>query len=83
MTRSARRWCSGRPSTVVGVMPKGFNFPDTKVGLLGAGALTAEMRASRTEFYLLTVGRLAHGVTRGGRAASSTDHDASPQPSFP
>ena len=55
----------GVPFTVVGVMPKGFNFPDTKVDFWVPAQLTAEARASRTEFYLSIVGRLAQGVTPG------------------
>lgn len=59
----------GVPATIVGVMPEGFNFPDTQVDFWVPAQLTAAMRASRTEFFLLTVGRLADGVTPGAARA--------------
>jgi putative ABC transport system permease protein len=59
----------GLPSTVVGVMPKGFNFPDTRVDFWAPAQMTAEARASRTEFYLLILGRLARDVTPGAARA--------------
>jgi putative ABC transport system permease protein len=59
----------GVPCTVVGVMPQGFNFPDTKVDFWVPSQLTAEARTSRTEFYLLIVGRLGQAVTPGAARA--------------
>ena len=56
---------AGVAHTVVGVMPQGFNFPDTQVDFWAPAQLTAWARALRTEFYLLIVGRLARGVTPG------------------
>jgi putative ABC transport system permease protein len=64
---------SGFPCTVIGVMPKGFNFPDTQVDFWGPSQLTGAARTSRTEFYLLTLGRLAPGVTA---AAARAELDA-------
>jgi putative ABC transport system permease protein len=59
----------GAPYTVVGVMPRGFNFPDTQVDFWIPAQLSGAHRASRTEFYLLFVGRLADGVTPGAARA--------------
>jgi putative ABC transport system permease protein len=60
---------AGIPCTVIGVMPKGFNFPDTQVDFWTPAQLGAAERTSRTEFYLLTIGRLANGVTPGAARA--------------
>jgi putative ABC transport system permease protein len=60
---------SGVPCTVVGVMPKGFNFPDAQIDFWMPAQLSASERASRTEFYLLMLGRLAPGVTPGAARA--------------
>jgi len=53
----------GQPQTIVGVMPRGFTFPDTEVDFWGPAQLPANIRASRTEYFLLIVGRLQPGVT--------------------
>jgi putative ABC transport system permease protein len=58
----------GRNRTVIGIMPKDFNFP------LGAGvwaplALTPEQRRSRATHELFVMGRLKPGVDRGQAAA--------------
>jgi putative ABC transport system permease protein len=58
----------GRGRTVIGVMPKDFNFP------LGAGlwtplAMTAEQRRSRALHELFVLGRLSPGIDRGQAAA--------------
>jgi putative ABC transport system permease protein len=59
----------GSPYAVVGVMPRGFNFPDTKVDFWAPSQLSAEARASRTEFYLSIVGRLTTDATPGAARA--------------
>jgi len=53
----------GAAHTIVGVMPKGFNFPDSNIDIWGPGQLSAKERASRTEFYLTLIGRLADGAS--------------------
>jgi putative ABC transport system permease protein len=53
----------GTPATVLGVMPKGFSFPDTTVDFWAPELLTPQQRASRTEYYLTILGRLAPGAT--------------------
>ena len=60
---------AGAPHTVIGVMPKGFTFPDTQVDFWAPSQLTGPARTSRTEFYLLFLGRLAPGVTPGAARA--------------
>ena len=59
----------GMSATVIGVMPKGFSFPDTNVDFWAAERLTATQRASRTEYYMTILGRLAPGVTPGAARA--------------
>ena len=53
----------GEHYSIVGVMPRGFTFPDTQMDLWLPAQFTAEMRASRTEFFLLIVARLVPGAT--------------------
>jgi putative ABC transport system permease protein len=59
----------GMPVTVIGVMPHGFSFPDTDVDFWAPEQLNAQQRASRTEFYLTILGRLAPGATAGAARA--------------
>jgi putative ABC transport system permease protein len=59
----------GVPTTVIGIMPRGFNFPDTQVDFWAPAQLRAEARASRTEYYLQIIGRLTPGVTPGAARA--------------
>ena len=59
----------GTPVTILGVMPKGFSFPDTNVDFWAPELLTPQQRASRTEYYLTILGRLAPGATPGGARA--------------
>jgi putative ABC transport system permease protein len=53
----------GEPLTVIGVMPRGFSFPDTQIDLWVPAYFNAQMRASRTEYFLTIVARLAPGAT--------------------
>jgi predicted permease len=64
---------AGTPCTIIGVMPKGFNFPDTQVDFWAPAQLSDADRASRTEYYLQIVGRLASGATP---AAARAELDA-------
>jgi putative ABC transport system permease protein len=64
---------SGQPHTIVGVMPRGFTFPDTDVDFWGPAQLRAELRTSRTEYFLQMIGRLKPGTTS---AAASGELDA-------
>ena len=59
----------GTPVSVIGVMPKDFTFPDTNVDFWAPEVLTDRQRASRTEFYLTILGRLAPGATPGAARA--------------
>jgi putative ABC transport system permease protein len=59
----------GTAVTVIGVMPKGFSFPDTNVEFWAPEVLNDAQRASRTEFYLTILGRLAPGATPGAARA--------------
>ena len=56
---------NGAAATVVGVMPPGFRFPDTKSGLWVASPLDASNADDYNAAYLLLVGRLAPDVTPG------------------
>lgn len=51
----------GRPFTVIGVMPAGFQFPTPDVEFWIPAQFPAQLRASRTQFMLTGVGRLADG----------------------
>jgi putative ABC transport system permease protein len=54
---------NGAAATVVGVMPPGFRFPDTRSGLWVSSPLDASKADDFNAAYLLLVGRLAPGVT--------------------
>jgi putative ABC transport system permease protein len=54
---------SGEKYTVVGVMPAGFQFLDSKVGIWVPIAFTAEQLTHRNRHYLSVVARLKPGVT--------------------
>ena len=51
----------GRPHTVVGVMPSGFHFPSPQTEFWMPAQFPGELRASRSEFMLAGIGRLAGG----------------------
>jgi predicted permease len=54
---------NGEKYTVVGVMPAGFQFLQSYIGLWVPAALTAEQLADRDNHYLTVVGRIKRGVT--------------------
>ena len=54
---------NGEKHTVVGVMPPGFQFLDSKVGLWVPIAFTSETLAARNRHYLRLVARMKPGVT--------------------
>jgi len=60
---------AGVPHTIIGIMPRGFTFPDTQLDFWAPAQANAAQRASRTEFFMLIVGRLADGVTAGAARA--------------
>jgi putative ABC transport system permease protein len=74
---------AGVPATVIGVMPVGFTFPDTEIDFWIPAQLSAALRASRTEFYLTILGRLADGVTPGAARAELDTIMARLRASFP
>jgi putative ABC transport system permease protein len=53
----------GVPMIVIGVMPRGFIFPESQMDVWMPAQFSAQMRASRTEYFLTIVGRLAPGAT--------------------
>jgi putative ABC transport system permease protein len=63
----------GDTYTVIGVMPRGFTFPDTKMDFWVPAHLRADLRASRVEYFLTIVGRLREGATP---AAARAELDA-------
>jgi putative ABC transport system permease protein len=54
---------NGRPVTVVGVMPQGFEFPRAAAELWSPLALEDELKANRRSHFLYTRARLKPGVT--------------------
>ena len=59
----------GEQHTVVGVMPAGFQFLQSYIGLWVPAALSQEELARRDLHYLTVVARLRPGVTHGQAAA--------------
>jgi putative ABC transport system permease protein len=53
---------NGLPHTVIGVMPVHFRFPETAVDFWAPGQMSANLRTSRTEYFLSIIGRLREGV---------------------
>src|SRR5262249_42572577 len=60
---------NGQPHAVVGVMGPGFQFPSESVEFWAPAQLSADMRSSRTEFFLFIVGRLPEGAPRAAAEA--------------
>ena len=54
---------NGETFTVVGVMPRGFFFPEREVELWVPWAMEPEQASGRGDHYLRLVGRLRPGVT--------------------
>lgn len=54
----------GEATTVVGIMPSGFFFPDHQTDYWIPASFTPEDLARRTRHYLQVVARMKHGVTR-------------------
>ena len=54
---------NGTSYTIIGVMPRGFYFPDRDVQMWTALTLREEDFADRTDSYIEAVGRLKQGVT--------------------
>ena len=50
--------------TVIGVMGPGFQFPDETVEFWAPAQMSADLRASRSEFFLFIVARLPEGTPR-------------------
>ena len=73
----------GTAVTIVGVMPKSFNFPDSSVDFWAPERLSAEQRASRTEYYLTILGRLAPGATPAAARAELDTIMAGLRTAFP
>ena len=48
----------GTPHTIVGVMPAGFTFPDSKIDFWAPAHLNDALRTSRTEYFLQVLARL-------------------------
>jgi putative ABC transport system permease protein len=57
----------GAKHTVIGVMPKGFQFMESYVGLWVPAALTAEELANHGSHYLTVIARTKPGVTHRKR----------------
>jgi putative ABC transport system permease protein len=56
---------NGRPTTVIGVMPASFIFPNADAEFWMPEQMDAKLRASRTEFFLTTIARLPEGEDPG------------------
>ena len=54
---------NGRPHTVIGVMPRGFMFPDRRTEFWSVLKLPPEAFEDRGDTYLFTVARLRDGAT--------------------
>ena len=54
---------NGRERTVIGIMPRGFAFPEPDTDLWVPLALPPQAREARSSYFLRVVGRLKPGVT--------------------
>lgn len=59
----------GAPFTIIGVMPRGFSFPDREVQLWTPLTLREEAFVDRNDTYIHGIGRLGQGVTFEGARA--------------
>jgi predicted permease len=53
----------GEPRTIIGVMPRGYRFPDREIEIWTSMVFTGDDYQDRSDDYLFVVGRLARGVT--------------------
>jgi putative ABC transport system permease protein len=64
---------SGEPYTIIGVMPRGFHFPDADTDFWMPLAIQPQQRTARNSHYLRVVGRLAAGATWSAARGDMTD----------
>ena len=74
---------SGVPTTIVGIMPPGFGFPDSSELWLPLAALPQEERTARSMRALDALGRLRPGVTLQQATAELTGITASLATRYP
>jgi putative ABC transport system permease protein len=53
----------GTPYRIVGVMPRGFAFPDADVDLWRPAALSPELLATRAQHFFHVIGRIKPGIS--------------------
>jgi putative ABC transport system permease protein len=54
---------AGAPHEIIGIMPRDFTFPDVGPDFWAPMQMTAKERASRTESFLIIIGRLAESTS--------------------
>jgi len=74
---------NGKPYTVIGVMPRAFQFPHRDVDMWTALVFTEEDYAERDNSYIEGVGRLRPGVTFEQARAELASHAARLAKEFP
>jgi putative ABC transport system permease protein len=74
---------NGKPYTVIGVMPRAFQFPHREVDMWTALVFTQEDYAERDNSYIEGVGRLRPGVTFEQARAELAAHAARLAKEFP